>query len=87
MDSQFSLIENIETRFNNLNSLFITKYQTQAIDLLDQYNIRYIFFSSQAKKEYQISNLAYLDKKCFELTYSNTAQIYHSKCQLQPTKP
>lgn len=86
MDDQFSLIKNIEGRLNNLNSLFITKYRTQAIDLLNQYNINYIFFSPQAKKEYQINNLAYLNRKCFELVYSNVVQIYHSKCQLQPTK-
>jgi len=86
MDDQFSLIKNIETRFDNLNSLFITKYQTQAIDLINQYNINYIFFSPQARKEYQIKSLAYLDEKCFELMYSNVVQIYLSKCQLQPTK-
>jgi hypothetical protein len=86
MDAQFSLIKNIEARFNNLNSLFVTKYQTQAIDLLNEYDINYIFFSPQAKKEYRIDNLAYIDKKCFELIHSNVVQIYRSKCQIRPIK-
>jgi len=86
MDTEFSLIKNIETRFSDLNSLFITKYQTRAIELLDQYDIDYIFFSPLAKKEYQITTLAYLDKKCFELIHSNVVQIYRSKCQLQPAR-
>jgi hypothetical protein len=84
MDDQFSLIKNIETRFNHLNSLFVTKYQTQAIDLLNQYNINYVLFSPLAKEEYQINDLAYIDEKCFELVHSNVVQIYRSKCQIQP---
>lgn len=86
IDDQFSLIKNIEERFNHLNSLFVTKYQTQAINLLGRYNIKYILLSPLAKKEYRINNLAYLDEKCFELVHSNVVQIYHSKCQIQPTK-
>ncbi|MBR9683473.1 hypothetical protein GOV03_02945, partial [Candidatus Woesearchaeota archaeon] len=87
MDTEFSLIKDVETRFDHLNSLFITRYQTQAIELLNQHDIDYIFFSPQAKKEYQINKLAYVDNKCFKLIYSNVVQIYRPLCQIQPTRP
>lgn len=87
MDDQFSLIKKVETRFDHLNSLFTTPYQTQAINLLNQYNLTYLFISPQAKKEYNLTLPPYLDEKCFELVYSNVVWIYKAKCQLQLTKP
>ncbi|MFH1682536.1 MAG: glycosyltransferase family 39 protein [Candidatus Woesearchaeota archaeon] len=86
MDEQFSLIKNIEGRFNDLSSLYITSYQTQAIDLLNKYSIDYIFFSEAAEERYQIEKISYIDEKCFDLVYDQEVKIYRSKCQLQPTK-
>ena len=67
MDGEFGLIKNIEERFKHMNSLYVTKYQTQAVNILDRYDIRYLLFSPQAKEEYQIEEFAYLDETCFEL--------------------
>jgi len=83
MDDQFSLIDQIEKRFDDFNLLFVTKSQTQAIDLLNLFEVNYIFFSPRAKEEYDLNNINYIDKKCFDLLYSNTVQIYKTKCQLE----
>lgn len=84
MDSKFFLVKGIEERFRHLNSLFTTPYQTEAIELLNQYQISYLFFSPQARKEYSLEELPYLNDKCFSLLYSNVVQIYKSKCKLEP---
>jgi len=83
MDDRFSLMDNVVERFEDLRLMFTTSYQTTAINLLDEYAVDYIFFSAEAKDDYGIEGLNYLDKKCFELIYGNTIQIYKVKCQME----
>jgi len=83
MDDQFFLIKNSETKFADLSFLFTTPYQTQALSLIDKYNIDYVFFSPQSKKEHQIKKLLYTDKRCFELIYDKTVKIYQPKCKIK----
>lgn len=82
MDDQFNLIKNIETRFENLNSLFITRFQTQALSLLDKYNIRYLVITPHAREVYQMKNFAYLTEECFDLVYDQETKIYLVHCIL-----
>jgi len=82
MDDHFSLIKNIEKRFENLNSIFVTKFQTQALDILDNYNINYLVLTPKAKEKYQIENFGYISKKCFKLIYDQETKIYLVKCKL-----
>ena len=86
MDEQFSLISGIEERFNDLQSLYTTNYQTQAISLLTKYNLEYILLSEAAKERYGIERISYVDKNCFDLVYDQEVKIYLSKCRLQPTR-
>lgn len=87
MDTQFSLIKDIDERFSHLNSFFSTSYQTQAISLFDRYNLHYLLVSPQSKSIYNLELPPYIDQRCFELLYSNTVHIYKVRCQLRPTKP
>ncbi len=83
MDDQFSLIKDVETHFKNLNSLYTTKYKTEAITLLNKYQIDYMFLSPKTKEEYDIDTLPYRDEQCFVLIHEREAQIYESKCKLK----
>ena len=82
MDDKFALIGNVEKRFSNLNSLFITGFQTQALGTLDEYGIKYIVITPSAKEKYQIESFNYLTEECFELIYDEEVQIYLVKCEL-----
>jgi len=85
MDGHFYLIPDTKKRFDHLNDLYNTPYQTQAINILNQYHINYIFFSPKAKEEYEIKTIGYLDEKCFKRVFDGTVKIYQSRCQLKLT--
>ena len=82
MDSHFNLIEKVEERFSALNSLFTTKFKTQALEILDKYEMKYLVVTPSAQKQFKIEELSYVTKDCFELIYDEETKIYHVKCQL-----
>lgn len=83
MDDQFSLIPDIEQRFKDLNSLYVSKFQTQVIGLADIYDIKYIVLTESSKELYGIEDLSYTDNDCFELVYNEAGdKIYKIICTL-----
>ncbi len=82
MDDQFSMIDNIEKRFADLNSLFTTKFQTHAISLLDEYDYKYLMFTPLAQEKYGIERFDYIKGKCFDKIYDNETKIYLARCTL-----
>lgn len=87
MDSNFLLIKNSEEIFRDIKTMFITPYATIAIEILNKYDSKYIYFSKNAKKNFGIERLKYVDYKgCFELRYSNEVEIYELKCELKVEK-
>ena len=84
MDDQFNLIDDVEQRFIDVNLLYQTKFQTQALHLLEKYNLRYIVFTPHAQQQYQLKRLQYLSPECFHLIYNHdTIKIYERKCTLE----
>jgi len=49
MDNQFSLIEDVEERFSDLTTLYNTQFETEAVSLVDEYDIDYIVLTPSAK--------------------------------------
>lgn len=86
MDDQFSLVRKVETRFSDLNTLYTTKFQTQALKILDTYSIQYIVLTPAAKQRYQLAGLNYLTPECFKRVYEQQTKIYLVKCTLKETK-
>ncbi len=86
MDDQFALIPDTEERFDNMNSLYTSSFQTQALGLLDKYNLNYIILTPHAEQKYQLEQIKYLSSNCFPLVYNNTIQIYRIKCTLKKTE-
>ena len=83
MDDHFSLIKNIEKRFGQLNSLFVTKFQTQALDISQEYEIDYLVVSPKATTKYKVNKLGYLSKSCFQKVYDVETKIYLIKCEIK----
>lgn len=84
MDEQFAL-ENSERRFNDLNTLYKTAFQAQAIGLLDHYDLNYLVLTPRAKEKYEIFDFTYRDQECFDRVYKNETRIYKVRCTLQTT--
>ncbi len=82
-DSYFLLISNINERVDDIRKIYTTHYETDAIQLLNKYDIDYILFSSQERSTFNLDKIRYVnDKRCFELVYDEEAQIYRSLCKL-----
>lgn len=83
MDSNFFLIENIDQRYSDFEGIFTTHYETDAVRLSNKYHVGYIYFSDNAKKEFQIQKLDYSENKnCFDLVY-DTVNIYKVLCEVE----
>jgi hypothetical protein len=82
MDDNFNLIDNVEERFVELNSIFTTPLQTHAVDLFDKYGITHIMFSNKAKERFEHTNFKFITVDCYERLYKEGAKIYEVKCSL-----
>jgi len=83
MDQQFSLVPNIGKRFEDLHSLYTTKFQTVALKSLDDYNLQYLVLTPTAKSKYQINGFNYLTPECFKKVYDDQVKIYLVRCSLK----
>ncbi|MEM4267466.1 MAG: hypothetical protein QXK37_01410 [Candidatus Woesearchaeota archaeon] len=79
MDTNFLLMEDAPLRFNDIGLLF--KSAIIRPDILDKYNINYIYFSPNAKKRYNITGILYAGS-CLQKRYDNGAVIiYENRCK------
>jgi 4-amino-4-deoxy-L-arabinose transferase-like glycosyltransferase len=75
-DQNFLLINNINQRYDDITHLFTLRLKSEAVRLINDYKINYIFLSAQTMKEFNITSLFYTDKDCFEMVYNQSAIIY-----------
>jgi hypothetical protein len=86
IDSNFLLIKDAKQRFKDVSRIYTTISLTEAIDLLNKYDVNYIYFSPKAASSYGISQLAYVDDNCFSMVYDNVVKIYKSVCRMEEIK-
>jgi hypothetical protein len=75
-DQNFILIKNIDQRYNDVNHLFTIRLESEAVRLINDYSVGYIFLSTHSMKSYNITQLFYADPECFDLIYDRDALIY-----------
>lgn len=84
MDDQFNLVPDVEQRFAEVQALYLTPFQTEALSILEKYGVRYILVTPYALEKYQLKRLKYLTPECFHLVYhQDTIKIYERKCSLE----
>ncbi|MFC1648056.1 hypothetical protein ACFL1B_01220 [Nanoarchaeota archaeon] len=84
LDSNFILISRVEERFIDVNRLFTFKLESEAVRLLDKYDVNYIFFSNEAKETHGVDEIIYVkDQRCFEKVYDDNVQIFKVKCKIK----
>lgn len=84
IDKNFLLIKDAEQRLEDARIIYTTYYETDAIPLLNKYNIKYIVLSKKSMEDYNIVDLNYrTDEKCFELIYDKEVKIYKSLCRME----
>jgi len=83
-DQKFILIHDAEQRVKDIEKIYTTLFETEAVRLLNKYEVKYIFFSENAKKEFNIQKIPYIkNSKCFERVYVNNVEIYKVLCILE----
>ena len=84
IDTNYLLINDIDLIYNDTKTIFkaseINKFS--AIRNINKYDIDYIIFSDFAKKDYDISEISYINQDCFELVFNKSTKIYKSECEL-----
>jgi len=65
-----------EERLDDVYRMYETRFETEAIGLLNKYKVSYILFSGSAKEKFNIDRLAFADTKCFDKIYSDDVMIY-----------
>ncbi|MBU0470377.1 MAG: DUF2079 domain-containing protein [Nanoarchaeota archaeon] len=86
MDNQFRMVKDVEKRAKDINALFTTPFQTLALDLLQEYNLRYVVFTPSAKEKYGITKINYATRNCFEPIFKGESKIYLVKCEIKRVK-
>ncbi len=81
-DDNFMLIDNINERVTDIDTLFTTYSKIKAAEILDKYSVDYIMLSDQVKKEYSLTDLRFIDDQCFEKSVIYNVTIYKNKCKL-----
>ncbi len=85
MDTNYLLVRNIDDRYDDVRRMFTSPYETTALELLTEYDVRYILVSDRAKKEFGIDDVAYVsDERCFRKVYDNrrTIKIFEVRCRI-----
>jgi hypothetical protein len=83
IDSNFLLIKDAEQRFRDVNKIYTTFSITEAVTLLNKYDVDYIYFSPKAESAYAMEELSYAEDRCFSEVYSKGAKIYKSLCRME----
>ncbi|MBI2124922.1 glycosyltransferase family 39 protein [Candidatus Woesearchaeota archaeon] len=87
IDDRFMLVKDAEQRFQDLTSLFTTRFQTQALEIAEEYDLEYFVLTPAAKEKYNLKRgFPYTSKRCFELVYDHETKIYQRQCQLEETQ-
>jgi 4-amino-4-deoxy-L-arabinose transferase-like glycosyltransferase len=82
-DKDFILIRSPGDVFDDVEQMYTSFFKTNAVELMNKYNVDYIYFSPRAKEQFSIDALKYVEKDCFELVYNSTVEIYHSFCEVR----
>jgi 4-amino-4-deoxy-L-arabinose transferase-like glycosyltransferase len=82
-DNDFLLIRLSGERFDDVERMYKAAFKTQAVELMSKYDVDYIYFSPRAKERFEIENLKYVEKDCFEQVYDSEIKIYKLLCEIR----
>jgi len=83
IDTNQIIAKEAEQRIREVSLVYTTQFETEAMKILDRYNVNYILLNPEIASRFKISGLGYAnDKECFDLVYNRTMEIYWVKCRL-----
>lgn len=83
-DMHFMLQKDAEKRFRDIEKVYMSRFETEALGVLQEYDVDYIYFSGAARKAFGIDDLDYTnDSRCFEMRYNDEVSIFKVTCELK----
>ncbi len=84
IDANFLMKRDAEERLQDITTIYSTKYETAALDLLNKYSAKYIFFGKNVKERFNVTALGFEDKECFDDVFKEeNITIYKTWCDLE----
>ncbi len=71
--------EEIRTRLEDVNSIYSTGSKKKALQLMDKYNVSYVYIGQLERQMYDIRTDKFEDETYFELVYQGSVRIYRVK--------
>lgn len=75
-DTNFLFINNINQRYSDVESILTLRIKSEAIRLINKYDVSYVYLSSSSMQEHNMTSLFYADPDCFDKIYDNETTIY-----------
>ena len=73
-------MERGKIRYKDIETLYQSKFETEALGILDKYGVDYILLTKHGKMFYSIEKLNYHDKCIKEVFQNEEARIYSTEC-------
>ncbi len=78
----FLKIKNPDQVLKDIRVIYTAPYITDVVELLNKYDVKYIVFSKNAKKDYGIDFVKSFDNNCFKTVYEKDVIIYKNLCKV-----
>ncbi len=75
MDLQFLMVDDVNVRWEDASSIVQSPFVSKPVELIDKYDIDYLFVSQRLLREYGVSDLVYLGTPCMKLVYDSDIRI------------
>ncbi len=86
-DTNFLLVPNINQRFDDIEKMYTSFYETRALSLLTKYDADFIYFSDNTRITFNITEIPYIKEdtgsECFKTVYDEHIKIYKVRCELE----
>jgi hypothetical protein len=83
-DQDFILQKDAEQRFMDIDAMYKSVSEVDAITLLNKYGVTHIYVSPKMRQEFKTGKPAYSDDaKCFSVVYDDAALVLRSLCRVE----
>ncbi|MBI3033417.1 glycosyltransferase family 39 protein [Candidatus Woesearchaeota archaeon] len=85
IDKNFLMIDEINERMADIETIFSTQSTTIGTQLLNKYNVEFVILSETAKERYGSNELRMYAESCFERINFNEVTLYKNLCTVVKT--
>lgn len=85
IDNNFLMIDEIDERMADIDTIFSTQSTTIGTQLLNKYNVEFVILSEAAQKKYGSNELRIYAESCFERINFNEVILYKNICTVVKT--